>query len=56
MRDTEVCSSRPGEIASSLDEETIVWPEPSPLDSWWKHVVNNHPAPPTAESPLGIDT
>lgn len=26
--------------------EVIVWPEPSPLDSWWERVVNGHPAPP----------
>ena len=26
--------------------EVIVWPEPSPLDSWWEGVVNGHLAPP----------
>lgn len=26
--------------------EVIVWPEPSPLDSWWERVVHGHLAPP----------
>ncbi|WP_124390485.1 hypothetical protein [Rhodococcus wratislaviensis] len=49
-------SSQPGESASPVTGDAIVWPEPSPLDSWWEHVVHDHPAPPTAESALGTDT
>ncbi|BAH48725.1 hypothetical protein [Rhodococcus opacus] len=30
------------ETASSLTADAIVWPDPSPLDSWWKRVVIDH--------------
>ena len=53
---TGTASSQPGESALPVADDTIVWPEPSPLDSWWEHVVHDHPAPPAAESALGTDT
>lgn len=27
------------DTTSSLNADAIVWPDPSPLDSWWKRVV-----------------
>ncbi|MFC9837756.1 hypothetical protein ACFVKB_28695 [Rhodococcus sp. NPDC127530] len=35
-------SGHPRESAPSLTADAIVWPEPSPLESWWEHVVNDH--------------
>ena len=37
-------SSHPRESTGPLPADAIVWPDPSPLDSWWKHVVNDHAA------------
>lgn len=53
---TGTTASQPGESASPVADDAIVWPEPSPLDSWWEHVVHDHSAPPAAESALGTDT
>ncbi|MFF2108788.1 MULTISPECIES: hypothetical protein [Rhodococcus] len=30
------------ETTSSLTPDAVVWPDPSPLDSWWKRVVIDH--------------
>ncbi|NRI69147.1 hypothetical protein FEZ60_26845 [Rhodococcus sp. MS16] len=35
-----------GVAEAESDREVIVWPEPSPLDSWWERVVKGHLAPP----------
>ena len=53
---TGTASGQPGESASPVTDDTIVWPEPSPLESWWEHVVHDHKAPPTTESAPGTDT
>ncbi|MDF3312307.1 hypothetical protein P3H15_45975 [Rhodococcus sp. T2V] len=52
---TGPAASQPGESASPVVDDAIVWPEPSPLESWWEHVVHDHPAPPPIESALGTD-
>ncbi|MBV6756318.1 MULTISPECIES: hypothetical protein [Rhodococcus] len=35
-------TSLPRETTSSLTADAVVWPDPSPLDSWWKRVVIDH--------------
>lgn len=35
-------SGHPRETTSSLTADAVVWPDPSPLDSWWKRVVIDH--------------
>ncbi|MFC9357056.1 hypothetical protein ACFTZB_10820 [Rhodococcus sp. NPDC057014] len=53
---TDTTEDRTGPVESvSPVTDPIVWPEPSPLESWWEHVVHDHPAPPTTESVPGTD-
>ena len=35
-------TSPPGRSLSPHTDEVIMWPDPSPLDAWWEHVVH-HP-------------
>ncbi|MEN0133994.1 MAG: hypothetical protein AAGC80_02535 [Rhodococcus sp. (in: high G+C Gram-positive bacteria)] len=41
----EITGTEPGgprETTSWLTADAVVWPDPSPLDSWWKRVVIDH--------------
>ncbi|TQC44987.1 hypothetical protein EEB14_34180 [Rhodococcus sp. WS4] len=50
-------SSHPRDRTPPADDDTIVWPEPSPLDSWWKHVIDDHEiALPEGESSIDVGT
>ncbi|WP_194818060.1 hypothetical protein [Nocardia sp. XZ_19_385] len=45
--DNRTPTARPRQNPAEADNETpIVWPDPSPLDSWWEQVMgrNAHPA------------
>ncbi|MEU8900619.1 hypothetical protein [Nocardia sp. NPDC048505] len=37
--DNRTTVPRPREDAESDTETPIVWPDPSPLDSWWEQVM-----------------
>lgn len=43
---TSTVSVRKTSAAEADSESPIVWPHPSPLDSWWEQVMgrNAHPA------------
>ncbi|GAB2679506.1 hypothetical protein [Nocardia goodfellowii] len=41
--DNRTISARPRQHTAEKDSETpIVWPDPSPLDSWWEQVMGRN--------------
>ncbi|WP_157170972.1 hypothetical protein [Nocardia araoensis] len=41
-RDPMLATTETGTGASA--EAAIIWPDPSPLDSWWRRIMHSDPA------------
>ncbi|MFC9897201.1 hypothetical protein ACFVMC_26230 [Nocardia sp. NPDC127579] len=45
--DNPATTAHAKQISADADTESpIVWPDPSPLDSWWEQVMGNKNRPP----------